>query len=198
MRPTLEYFKSVVNNICGLDINNPTRQKDYVYARTMYYGLARKYSFYSLDVIGDSVGKDHASVLHSLKNLERDIINNDDKHWNEKWIYACHLISSTGNMNYDIEEDQQTISKIHMLTKQNKYLLEVVKELSGASMPEEEKRLLNAFRMLNNEDKKFLILKAEVTLKFTQQDQKKKKELEQIKINKEKNGFNSYLADAKV
>jgi hypothetical protein len=65
-------------------------------------------------------------------------------------------------------------------------------------MPEEEKRLLEAFRMLNNEDKMFLILKAETTLKFIQQEEKKKKELEQIQLNKQKNGFNSYLADAKV
>ena len=113
-------------------------------------------------------------------------------------IYACHLISSTGNTTYIVEDDETVVGKIHMLTKQNKYLLDVVKELSGVTMPEEEKRLLEAFRMLNDEDKMFLILKAETTLKFIQQEEKKKKELEQIQINKQKNGFNSYLADAKV
>ena len=198
MRPTLEYFKSVVNNVCGLNINDNTRQRDYIYARTMYYGLARKYTFYSLKVIGESVGRDHATVLHALRNLDRDVIKNEDRHWNQRWEYACHLISSTGNTTYIVEDDETVVGKIHMLTKQNKYLLDVVKELSGVSMPEEEKRLLEAFRMLNNEDKMFLILKAETTLKFIQQEEKKKKELEQIQINKQKNGFNSYLADAKV
>ena len=59
-----------VNKTYNLTISRKTRGREYVYARAVYYKLARELTNYSLSQIGLLVYKDHASVLHGLKTFE--------------------------------------------------------------------------------------------------------------------------------
>jgi len=64
----LNSIKEYVNNLYGLDIVKDTRKREYVDARALYYKLCKDLTKCTLTVIGNSVNRDHASVLHALNN----------------------------------------------------------------------------------------------------------------------------------
>lgn len=67
-----------VNNVYGIDIKEKTRKRDYSEGRALFYFIARKKTNFTYECIGDYMGKDHASVLHAIKNtihyLDKEII----------------------------------------------------------------------------------------------------------------------------
>lgn len=66
----LKIIMQRVNKTYGLVISKKTRGREYVYARAVYYKLARELTDYSLSQIGLLVHRDHASVLHGLKTFD--------------------------------------------------------------------------------------------------------------------------------
>ena len=65
----LKIIREAVETITGCDTNKVTRVREYVQARAMYYHFARK-SGATLTAIGQSNGKDHATIIHGLKKFE--------------------------------------------------------------------------------------------------------------------------------
>jgi hypothetical protein len=64
-------LKKAIQEITGVDINEVTRKRETIEARAIYYKVLKQIDKKkSLKSIGASVGKDHATVLHSLKNYE--------------------------------------------------------------------------------------------------------------------------------
>ena len=59
-----------VNQCFEIDITKNSRNRNLVYTRAIYYWLARKTTLKSYAEIGGAVGRDHSSVLYSLKNLD--------------------------------------------------------------------------------------------------------------------------------
>lgn len=53
----------------GIDITKRTRKTEYLYARAVYYKLAKEIFHRTYSDIGKEVGLDHATVLHSIKNV---------------------------------------------------------------------------------------------------------------------------------
>lgn len=80
----LKEIKQYVNDLFDLDITENTRKRDYVDARAMYYELSRNLTKQSLDAIGSLVKRNHASVLHSLKNV---VMFLDKKELTEAYLY---------------------------------------------------------------------------------------------------------------
>lgn len=66
---TLEYLIKRVNKHFDCDIKQDTREREIVMARGAFFWLAKHTSKKSLKKIGASVGRDHASVVYSLKNF---------------------------------------------------------------------------------------------------------------------------------
>jgi len=66
---TLKLLKKLIEERLDLKLMEHTRRADYVYARALFYGLAYNTQCYSLSTIGKYLGKDHATVLHSIKNV---------------------------------------------------------------------------------------------------------------------------------
>ncbi len=64
-----EKYKEIVERHTNLEINKTTRQFDYVFARSCYYYLCRKFGQMSFAKISETVKKNHATVMHSLKEL---------------------------------------------------------------------------------------------------------------------------------
>lgn len=62
-------IKIYVNELYSLDIMRNTRKRQYVEARAFYYKLCKDITKSSLTEIGDSVNRNHTSVLHSLRNV---------------------------------------------------------------------------------------------------------------------------------
>ena len=64
-------LKKVIKEITGVDINEVSRKREIIEARAVYYKILKQIDKKkSLKSIGASVGKDHATVLHSLNNYD--------------------------------------------------------------------------------------------------------------------------------
>ena len=50
---------------------NNSRKREHLYARWIYFKLAREFTSFTLDEIGKKVGKEHAGVIHGLKNFQQ-------------------------------------------------------------------------------------------------------------------------------
>ena len=59
-----------INAELKIDIRKKKKTNQYVFARTVYYKLAKELTSLPLEEIGRQVNKDHCSVLHNLKNFE--------------------------------------------------------------------------------------------------------------------------------
>lgn len=68
--------RDVVEQYYNLDISTPRRIREYVEARAMYSKLLRDNTSMTYSAIGSSIGKNHATILHIINQLEFDISNN--------------------------------------------------------------------------------------------------------------------------
>lgn len=75
----LSQIKSFVEKFTELDLNHKTRQRSYVYARAVYFHLARKHTSTGLQRIADSLQTHHSSVIHSLNNVMPTVLKYDKR-----------------------------------------------------------------------------------------------------------------------
>ena len=69
-KQTKKVAKTIVNNYFGLDISRNTRQRRYVVARSIFYKILRYNTKMSFQDIADTFNKNHATVLHAIKQLD--------------------------------------------------------------------------------------------------------------------------------
>ena len=62
-----------INTELNIDITKKKKTNEYVFARTLYYKLAKEYTNLPITAIGAAVNKDHCSVIHNLKNFDEVI-----------------------------------------------------------------------------------------------------------------------------
>ena len=143
---TKEQIKKLVIENTGIDIDNPVRKRPFVEARAIYYKLLREYTLLSLVEIGDYVKKNHATVIHGIKNLDswcKLDINLKNKYLN--------IRSGLDVLKENIELDNADVEKIvdryiklkqkaSKLIESNKELLEQVKNITN-KYNEREKQL---------------------------------------------------------
>lgn len=60
-----------INRALGIDITQKNRKRLYVYARFIFFHKVKKNTNMNLVDIGNLIGKDHASVIHGLKEYEK-------------------------------------------------------------------------------------------------------------------------------
>ena len=143
---TKEQIKKLVIENTGIDIDNPVRKRPFVEARAIYYKLLREYTLLSLVEIGDYVKKNHATVIHGIKNLDswcKLDVNLKNKYLN--------IRSGLDVLKENIELDNADVEKIvdryiklkqkaSKLIESNKELLEQVKNITN-KYNEREKQL---------------------------------------------------------
>ena len=61
---------TTVNNYFNISINRRTRKREYVLGRSIFYKLLRDNTGMSFQNIANTFKKNHATVLHSVKQLE--------------------------------------------------------------------------------------------------------------------------------
>ena len=66
----IEKFKKIIELETGVNVEIVSRKRNFVEARAMYYKLLRDVSNMTFQAIGDTVNKDHATILHSLKSVD--------------------------------------------------------------------------------------------------------------------------------
>ena len=67
---TSKLVKEIVEDYYKLKIDSKTRQRKYVEARAIYYKLLRENSRMSLQAIGKTMNRDHATAIHSLRQIK--------------------------------------------------------------------------------------------------------------------------------
>ena len=71
--PELEIIKNETEKITGIeDISCTARARKYVFARWLYIKAARDFTDYSLMNIASAIGRDHATALHAVRNMDFD------------------------------------------------------------------------------------------------------------------------------
>ena len=64
-------LKGLIKEITGVDINQVSRKREIIEARAIYYKVLKQIDKKkSLQSIANTVGKNHATVLHSLNNYD--------------------------------------------------------------------------------------------------------------------------------
>lgn len=65
-----ELIKKIIDQYFNINIKRDTRKRQYIEARAFYYKFCRMYTKDSLNVIGVSMGRDHACVINALDRLD--------------------------------------------------------------------------------------------------------------------------------
>lgn len=130
------------------NLNTKSRKRELVYARSIYFKLARHFTLRSYDSIGKLVSRDHASVLHGIKvfdnviaeyemeylkvftDLKRTIgkvVGNKDKYLNPdsyyKEKYTKLLLEHRELINNRSQEYNELIKKQDTIKHKYKFLL---------------------------------------------------------------------------
>ncbi len=68
---TLKELADKVNDVFECDIREKTRKRNTIYAKKVYYRLAkRKFPKKILDALGSEIGQNHCMALHHLNNFD--------------------------------------------------------------------------------------------------------------------------------
>jgi hypothetical protein len=130
-----EMIREFVEDYYGVVISVRTRKQETIKARFMYYKLIRGNTKLSLDAIGKSLGYDHASVMHGVKQMNSWIATN--RHFKNDYRILQNKINNVNNIAEDIEEDTTA------LVLEYAKLKELVREISS-----ERDEILNEHRTL--------------------------------------------------
>lgn len=69
MQNKLETLQKVIESRLEVQLNKNTRKKEYIFARALFYALAYDGKRVTYSTIGKYIGRDHATILHSVKNV---------------------------------------------------------------------------------------------------------------------------------
>jgi len=66
----IEKFKKIIELETGVNVEIVSRKRNFVEARAIYYKLLRDVLNMTFQAIGDTVNKDHATIIHSLNSID--------------------------------------------------------------------------------------------------------------------------------
>ena len=122
-------IKQIVESYFEISISRNTRKRQYVEARAIYFKLCRIFTQLSLEQIGKSVNRDHASVLHGVKSINTWV--QVDKRMNNNMRILKNKI-----VNYQVEKDktvelnESIVLKYIQLKEQVKWQEEMIQKLN--------------------------------------------------------------------
>ena len=62
-------LKNIVNSVLEVNVNDPKKTDEIVKARAICYKIMRDECYFTLKYIADQFGKNHATIMHSLKEF---------------------------------------------------------------------------------------------------------------------------------
>ena len=134
-------LKKAIQEITGVDINEVSRKREIIEARAVYYKILKQIDKKkSLKSIGASVGKDHATVLHSLNNYDMFEQFNPTLKLFRKQILQ--------RLNYIKPEDILDISKDEYIQSLQLDIMKLTDEI--ANLQETINKPINNYNIVNN------------------------------------------------
>jgi hypothetical protein len=123
---TVNKFKKLIKLETGVDVDIVSRKRNFVEVRALYYRLLRDNLEMTLQSIANTVKKDHATVLHSLNNIDNWMKYSDDL----RTYYAniMQVVNSNGGSEISGLRYANIIleAKVKELTKQSSKLHELL------------------------------------------------------------------------
>ena len=116
---------NTIQKVTGVDITTKTRKYEFIEARMIYYKLLRDRG-YSLQEIGDTLDKNHATVLHGI-NVFNDI-KDYDKDLMEKYSAAIQLLAGEKISKY-VTADEYAVEFAYWLLKDSDLVIIDIKDL---------------------------------------------------------------------
>lgn len=156
MADQITRYKNIVNKELGIDVNNPTRKRKYCEARGLYYTLLKNSTNLSLHSIGESVNKDHSTVVYSLTQFPLWL-----KH-NNMLRYAYNNAKTKIKDLKDITEEDNHIKLKQKCVELNFEIFELKEQIKSYKEIEESRSIKNnrLIDLVNRipEDKEDLII----------------------------------------
>ena len=124
-----ETIKEIVENYFELSISRNTRKRQYVEARAIYFKLCREFTQLSLEQIGKSVNRDHASVLHGVRSINT-WVQVDKRMSNSMHILRNKIINYQIEKDETVELNESIVLKYIQLKEQVKWQEEMIQKLN--------------------------------------------------------------------
>ena len=97
--------RNIVEEYYQIDISKVIRVRVYVEARSMYSKLLRDNTSMTYESIGESIGKDHTSVYHMVRQLESEM--RFDSELNSKYVRLSSIYNES--IQQGIDEDNALV-----------------------------------------------------------------------------------------
>ena len=127
----LDKIKEIVEIETDSDLKVKSRQREIVYARSIYYKLCKTHTRATLSSIGKSVKKDHATVLHGLRLFD-DVITKYEDAQDYKRIHgkldrmfrnkSTSIDRFVDPLNYYREKYKETLLELRKVRNENRML----------------------------------------------------------------------------
>ena len=153
-------IKTFIDGHAGYDISTRSRKAEAVMFRTLYFKLAMESTFWSLQKVGDMVGRNHATAIHSRSMFDEIMQNKQIKKL--YYAYKVDILGQAVTDNYkDAEQYNELKRKYNDLLFSQKTTYVDLREQSGIELTENEK----AYRKLSDERKEDYDRRASLVLK---------------------------------
>jgi len=126
---THKIIRKRINDFFGIDIDEPTRIEKYVEARMIYYWLCYYFTNMNLSRIAKTVNKNHATVLHGIKNFP--IFMETDKEFKEKFLAIYETLKEDVQKKTEQMSLQELTFRYNQLLMENGKLKEIIKNLQN-------------------------------------------------------------------
>ena len=124
-----ETIKEIVENYFEISISRNTRKRQYVEARAIYFKLCREFTQLSLEQIGKSVNRDHASVLHGCRSINT-WVEVDKRINNNMRILKNKIVNYQKEKDETVELNESIVLKYIQLKEQVKWQEEMIQKLN--------------------------------------------------------------------
>ena len=160
----LQIIKKAVDKSFGIDIAKNSRKTEYVMGKMVYYKLAKDFTKYSLGSISKQVGRDHATVIHSLKQFDMDILKNNlyRSRYSDLFAYLQIIFPKVKEEIIEEKENQMTILELvseRESLKQDILMLKSELKSSIKLADMEEAEMISLFRELDFEGRRDAMFK---------------------------------------
>jgi chromosomal replication initiation ATPase DnaA len=126
---THKIIRKRINEFFGIDIDEPTRIEKYVEARMIYYWLCYYFTNMNLSRIAKTVNKNHATVLHGIKNFPNFM--DTDKQFKEKFLAIYDTLKEDVQKKTEQMSLQELTFRYNQLLMENGKLKETIKNLQN-------------------------------------------------------------------